>query len=54
MDNLRNKLLAIVGASEEDTKPTESLTQEELLGMVVDVDYRLALLEMGVNEGDMQ
>lgn len=52
MDKLQQKLLALAGAAEEETRPAE-MGMEDFLELLADQEYRLCLMELGVTRDDL-
>lgn len=49
MDNMTQKLAALNGITLDDlgTRTDDKLSQDELLALIVDTQYRIALMQIG-------
>lgn len=47
MDKLEELMMTMVGCNKSDMQPTDGLSQEELLDIIVDMQYQIALMQIG-------
>lgn len=47
MDKLEDSLMAMVGCNKSDMQSVDGLSQDELLDIIVDMQYQIALMQIG-------
>lgn len=47
MDKLEELMMTMVGCNKSDMQPADELSQEELLDIIVDMQYQIALMQIG-------
>lgn len=47
MDKLEDSMMAMVGCNKSDMQSADGVSQDELLALIVDAQYQIALMQIG-------
>lgn len=47
MDRLEELMMTMVGCNKSDMQPADKFSQDELLALIVDAQYQIALMQIG-------